>query len=405
MDTRRGAVSAMSIRGRAILIFTIMSLLYTGALIAFMFYLTTTALDFWEQEEIETGLVIAVNNAPDTQQQARAQRALKTYRQLKGLKSLYEWQIVGFSILIGITFFVVSVIVISLVLFRITRPLRHLATVLSRTHDEYIPLKIEKSDREIAQVLDAYNAMTDQLRHSRERLKQAERIAAWRDAARIMAHEVRNPLTAMRLSIERLRKHYREGNKDLSELMEKSTTMVLSDINALEKLTKEFSDFARLPEPVFEPVDLNALISDIIKDYEHFKPGIKITIDSDHSLPDIMLDRELMRRVFHNLFKNAFDAIKKDTGRINVSTQKKSQAVLVTVEDTGPGIDSGIYDRVFDPYFTTKAQGSGLGLAVVKQIITEHNGIIALHSTPGMGTVITIELPISNDRQTGGINE
>jgi len=126
MVVRRGVEITMSLRGRAVLIFTIMSLLYTGALMAFMFYLTTTALNLWEQEEIEAGLVIAVNNAPDTVQQVQAQRALKTYRQLKGLKTLYEWQIIGFSILIGITFFIVSVIVISIVLFRITQPLPQL---------------------------------------------------------------------------------------------------------------------------------------------------------------------------------------------------------------------------------------------------------------------------------------
>jgi|GEM_PF-2416634 len=394
----------MSLRSRAILIFTIMSLIYTGALIAFMFYLTTTALDFWEQEEIETGLVIAVNNAPDVLRQAQAQRALKTYRQLKGLKNLYEWQIVGFSILIGVTFFVVSIIVISLVLFRITRPLRHLANVLTKTSDEYAPVQIKKPASEIAQVLNAYNTMTDQLKHSRERLKQAERIAAWRDAARIMAHEVRNPLTAIRLSVERLHKHHRDGDKKLPQLLEKSTTMILNDIGSLDRLTKEFSEFARLPVPKRAMIDMNRLITDIIKDYESYKTGITIKQDLDHSLGSVLLDKELIRRVFHNLLKNAYEAITEEKGEIRISTKQKNGSLHIEVEDTGPGIDLDIQDRIFDPYFTTKAQGSGLGLAVVNQIITEHNGSIQLNSTPGQGTLIAIQLPLISEQRSGEHN-
>ncbi len=388
----------MSLRKRTIIIFTVMSLVYTGALMAFMFYLSTTALSLWEKEEIEQGLVIGVNNAPDQTQQATAQRAIRIYRQLKGLKNLYEWQIIGFSILIGMAFFAVSFLVISLVLYRITRPLNEMARAMSTYKEDYQRLKITKPAGEIARVIDAYNNMIEQLEKSRERLKETERIAAWRDAARIMAHEVRNPLSAMRLAIERLLRHYQNQDKDLPQLIDKSTNMILADIKSLEKLIKEFSEFARLPEPILKQGSINELIAGVSRDYEHFAPNVVIEKTLDKNIPDLAIDAELMRRVFHNLYKNAFEVFKEGDGIITVKTKKLDDRVVIEFGDNGPGIKSEFADKIFNAYFTTKAQGSGLGLAIVKKIINDHGGDIELSSQPDQGTLFVIRLPISNEK-------
>ncbi|OGC43024.1 hypothetical protein A2Y85_03070 [candidate division WOR-3 bacterium RBG_13_43_14] len=386
----------MSLRKRTIIIFTAMSLLYTGALMGFMFYLSTTALSLWEKEEIEQGLIIGVNNAPDQVQQATAQRAIRIYRQLKGLKNLYEWQIIGFSVLIGIAFFIVSVVVISLVLFRITRPLNEIARTMLESKDEYQPLKISRPAGEIARVIDAYNNMIDQLEKSRERLKQTERVAAWRDAARIMAHEVRNPLSAMRLSIERLLKHYQNKNKDFPQLFDKNSNMILADIESLEKLIKEFSEFARLPEPKLKSGNINDLIDTVTRDYEHFAANVKIEKLLDKDIPELFIDAELMRRVFHNLYKNAFEVLKDRKGIITVQTRRHNDNIIIEFKDNGPGVDPEFADKIFNAYFTTKAQGSGLGLAIVKKIINDHAGDIELKSQPGKGASLIMHLPISN---------
>lgn len=384
----------MSLRGKAILIFAVMSLIYTCFLIAFMLYLTTTTFGIWENTEIEKGLVIAVNSAQSPLEQTQAEKALKTYRQLKGLRNLFEGQIIGFSLLFGTVFFLLSVIIISLILFRITKPLRELSVALSKAGKGDLEITISQPGGEIGKVVNAFNEMTVQLKRSRERLKQTERIAAWRDAARTMAHEIRNPLTAIRLSTERLIKRFKNKDKDLPKILEKSSQMILTEINTLQKLAKEFSDFARSPYPALKPINLNTLIKEMITDYEDYSKGVKITKILDPKISKIYLDKELMRRVFLNLLKNSLDAFDNNKGEILIKTERNRGEVIVYFEDNGSGFDSENLDRVFDPYFTTKTKGTGLGLAVVKQIVNEHGGEVIIESESGKGTRIIIRLPL-----------
>ena len=243
-------------------------------------------------------------------------------------------------------------------------------------------------------MVNAFNEMTVQLKRNRERLKQTERIAAWRDAARTMAHEIRNPLTAIRLSTERLIKRFKNKDKDLPKILEKSSQMILTEINTLQKLAKEFSDFARSPYPALKPTNLNTLIKEMITDYEDYSKGVKITKILDPKMSKIYLDKELMRRVFLNLLKNSLDAFDDNKGEILIKTARNKREVIVYFEDNGSGFDSENLDRVFDPYFTTKTKGTGLGLAVVKQIVNEHGGEVIIESEPGKGTRIIIRLPL-----------
>jgi nitrogen fixation/metabolism regulation signal transduction histidine kinase len=383
----------MSLRNRAILIFIVISLIYTGLLIAFMFYLTTSTLNLWENEEIERGLVIGVESAHDSVKVAQAEKSLRIYRQLKGLKNLFEWQIVGFGTLIGLVFFAVSVLIISFILYRITRPLSELALALSKAGEGYLDVKIPKPDSEIGQVISAYNEMTVKLKRSRERLKQAERIAAWRDAARMTAHEVRNPLTGIRLSIERLIKRYQNGDKDLPKVLEKSSQMILHEIDTLEKLAKELSDFARTPSPSLKPIEFNSLIEEITSDYKGLAKNVSIQTELDPSIGRLLLDKELMRRALLNLLKNSLEAFDDGKGTVTIKTFREKDVVVLAFMDDGPGIEREDVERIFEPYYTTKAKGTGLGLAVVKQIVNEHGGEVEVESEIGKGTIFRITLP------------
>ncbi len=383
----------MTLRTKAILIFAIISLIYTGFLVGFMFYMTTTTLNLWENREIEKGLVIGVRSAKSPLEQTDAEKALKTYRQLKGLKGLFEWQIVGFGILLGIVLFIVAVVIASLFLVRMTKPLKELTTAMAKAGEGDLDIKIAAPSSEIGQVINTYNKMTEQLKKSREDLKRAERIAAWRDVARVLAHEVRNPLTPIRLSVERLTARYKDKQPDFPDILEKSSEVILSEISALERLVKEFSNFARLPTPVLKPTNINMLIDAVVAGYESYSPSVKLVKKIDASITEMPLDGELMKQVFSNILKNGFDALEDKAGEIRVTTRKFEKGIRVEFEDNGRGIQPDLIDKVFEPYFTTKTKGTGLGLAIVKHIIDEHGGDVVIESQIGSGTKVIISLP------------
>ncbi len=383
----------MTLRIKAILTFALISLIFTGILVGFMFYLTKTSLSYWENRDIEKGLVIGVNNAKSPVEQAQAEKALRTYRQLKGLKGLFEWQIIGFALLLGVFLFIISVIISSIALFRITRPLNELTTALARAGEGDLDIRIAAPKSEIGQVINAYNKMTVQLKKSQEELKRAVRIAAWRDVARVLAHEVRNPLTPIRLAIERLVEKHRNRAGDFPQVLEKSANIILSEITALERIVREFSNFARLPAPVLKPVNINHLIEEVVTGYEGYDKRIRIYRDFDDSIGDLLLDGELFKQVISNLIKNSFDALKREDGEIRLKTLKSEDMVRLEFIDNGDGIQPDLIDKVFEPYFTTKARGTGLGLAVVKHIVNEHGGDVALESQVGRGTRVIVNLP------------
>lgn len=383
----------MSLRIKTILVVAIISLIYTGLLIGFMFYLTTTALNLWENKAIEQGLQIGVNNAPSPLEQVQAERAFKTYRQLKGLKGLFEWQIVGFGVLLGSILFVISLIISSFFLFRATKPLKELTMALSKAGEGDLDIKIAAPRSEIGQVINAYNKMTVQLKRSREDLKRAERIAAWRDVARVLAHEVRNPLTPIRLSVERLIERYKIKAKDFPEILERSSQVILSEISALERLVREFSNFARLPSPALKPTNINLLIDNVVTGCEAYGEQVKIKREMDESIVETQLDGELLKQVFSNIVKNSLDAFEGKKGEIIITTKREKKGIVIEFKDNGRGIQPDMIDKVFEPYFTTKAKGTGLGLAVVKQIISEHGGEVAIESELGKGTKLIIILP------------
>ncbi len=258
-----------------------------------------------------------------------------------------------------------------------------------------------RSKDEMGEVANAFNFMMEDLRASKERLVIAERIAAWQDIARRLAHEIKNPLTPIQMAMDTLRKTWRKKHPSFDEIIEESTSTVLEEVDRLKRIVTEFSDFARMPKPELSRVDVNEAITASLSLYQGAAP---IEIRPSPGLPQIDADKRQLSQVLLNLVENARDAIAQrtdpDNGKITVLTRagEAGDRVELIVEDNGPGVPADRKDKVFSPYFTTKEHkgGTGLGLAIVHRIVSDHGGRISLTNVLGGGARFTVELPLRN---------
>jgi two-component system nitrogen regulation sensor histidine kinase NtrY len=225
-------------------------------------------------------------------------------------------------------------------------------------------------------------------------LIRAQKVAAWREVARRLAHEIKNPLTPIQLSAERLRRHFTGAPPTSKALVEECTTTIVGEVESLKGLVDEFSQFARMPSPKTVPTDLAQLITETITLYKGLFTDVTIDQRFAANTPLVRLDPEQVRRVVINLIDNAIEAMER-RGAILVETQldPANTAVRVVVADDGPGIPAAERDKLFLPYYSTKRRGSGLGLAIVRRIIAEHGGNIDVSDNVPRGTRFTIELP------------
>ncbi|MEO8703706.1 MAG: ATP-binding protein [Kofleriaceae bacterium] len=260
--------------------------------------------------------------------------------------------------------------------------------------DHRVPVR---SKDEVGAVAHAFNFMMEDLRTSKDRLVIAERIAAWQEIARRLAHEIKNPLTPIQMAMDTLRKTHRLKHPSFDEILEESTTTVLQEADRLKHIVAEFSDFARMPKPNFQRIDLNEVVRSAMSLYQGAAPvETKLT-----ELPQLDADKGQVSQVVLNLVENARDAIaKRPDGKVTVSTKlgDAGDRALLVVEDNGPGIPTDLKDKVFAPYFTTKHNkgGTGLGLAIVHRIVSDHGGRIQVSDIPGGGARFAIELPLRN---------
>ena len=233
------------------------------------------------------------------------------------------------------------------------------------------------------------------------RLVAAQRSAAWGEVARRLAHEIKNPLTPIQLSAERLQMKLADklSNGD-SDMLNRSTQTIINQVQAMKRMVNEFSDYARLPAPALAPVDLNALVGEVLGLYETSQARIEIALAAD--LPLAHGDASQLRQIIHNLLRNAEDAQEgRAEPQISVSTRLAEGAadmLELSVTDHGPGFPPEIMARVFEPYVTTKSGGTGLGLAIVKKIVDEHQGQIFINNRPPKGAEVCIRLPLAPQR-------
>jgi two-component system nitrogen regulation sensor histidine kinase NtrY len=225
-------------------------------------------------------------------------------------------------------------------------------------------------------------------------LIRAQKVAAWREVARRLAHEIKNPLTPIQLCAERLRRHFSGAPPAARALVDECTETIVGEVESLKGLVDEFSQFARMPSPRTVPTDLPRLITETLALYEGIFSDVRIEQRFAPGLPMVRLDPEQIRRVVINLVDNAIEAMER-RGEIVVEAQRDSANAMVriVVADNGPGIPAGEREKLFLPYYSTKRRGSGLGLAIVRRIIAEHGGNIDVGDNAPRGTRFTIELP------------
>jgi two-component system, NtrC family, nitrogen regulation sensor histidine kinase NtrY len=224
-------------------------------------------------------------------------------------------------------------------------------------------------------------------------LLQAQRAAAWAEVARRLAHEIKNPLTPIQLSAERLQaKLSGKLAAPDADMLGRSTQTIVSQVTALKRMVDAFSQYARTPEPSMRELDLNAVVREVLTLYESL--GSRIRLELGRELPAVIGDAAQLRQVIHNLLQNAQDAL---TGvaapGIVVSTEARDGQVRLSVTDNGSGFPEHLMSRAFEPYITTKPGGTGLGLVIVKKIIEEHGGEVAIRNVVPSGAQVTVSLP------------
>jgi len=227
-------------------------------------------------------------------------------------------------------------------------------------------------------------------------LERAQRMAAWREVARRIAHEVKNPLTPIQLSAQRLKKRYGQkiGQED-GQVFEECTNMIIDQVEGLKRLVNEFSSYARMPAPYLAINDIKQIIEESVSLYRETQKGVEIVFHDTVEVPPFRVDREQMKRVMINLLDNAIDAIEeKGSIDVDLSYDRDREVVTIEVADDGQGIPPEHKARLFEPYFSTKKHGTGLGLAIVSDIISDHNGSIRVQDREPRGTLLIIELPV-----------
>ena len=280
---------------------------------------------------------------------------------------------------------------------RISRPIEELAgaahDVARGAWDTHVPVH---GHDEVSVLAQSFNHMTDQLVSQRERLVQSERVAAWRELARRLAHELKNPLFPLQLTVENLVRARGLQPEEFNEVFNESTQTLSSEIANLKTIIGRFSDFSKMPKPVLERIDAKDAIERVKTLYstlaERNGASIKLETDVASEAMPLMADPELLHRALSNLVLNAMDAMP-NGGTVKIAAKSIENAIEMRVSDTGEGLTPEECERLFTPYYTTKQHGTGLGLAIVQSVVADHAGTIAVESRTGEGATFVIALP------------
>jgi nitrogen fixation/metabolism regulation signal transduction histidine kinase len=231
-------------------------------------------------------------------------------------------------------------------------------------------------------------------------LLQAQRDAAWGEVARRLAHEIKNPLTPIQLSAERMRRKYlKTMSAEEAQILDRATHTIVQQVEAMKEMVNAFSDYARAPDIEITRFDLDKLVHEVVDLYRAQSSDIKIVLTSDPTLTPVEADMGRIRQILHNLIRNAVEALENtEGGQIDVHVSAAEidtiDMVQISVEDNGPGFQSDSVSQIFDPYVTTKPKGTGLGLAIVKKLVEEHAGSIKARNRKNGGAIISIRLPL-----------
>jgi two-component system, NtrC family, nitrogen regulation sensor histidine kinase NtrY len=323
----------------------------------------------------------------------------------------YVW---AFTALLGITI-ALAITVGTLLARGVAVRLGELALATQRVGAGNLTIRVgERGNDEISALARAFNRMLGEVEASRSRIEYLQRISAWQEMARRLAHEIKNPLTPIQLGVQEIHRRYEGHDEQFRDLLDTTLEIVEDEVGTLRRLVTEFSDFARLPEAHLESADLAEFIAEQRRQIERVDApegqagdelsvirvaGVRPTFE--WRLPsqpaEVAVDRQMLRRVLLNLIQNAADALadaKIEAPKINVSLRREGEFFVIDVEDNGPGIPVEMRDVIFDPYVTTKHTGTGLGLAIVKKIAIEHGGMVTADAGSLGGARLRLTLPV-----------
>lgn len=367
-----------------------------------------------------------------TQSAALVESAQRDYQELQlgraGLKRLYTLTLTFALLLalfaaIALAFFLAA---------RLAKPLLMLAEgTRAVAAGDLTPRAVLETDDELGVLTRSFNEMTVQLEQARVEREAAQRAAVWGEVARRLAHEIKNPLTPIQLSAERLQMKLADKlDADSAAMLGRATRTIVEQVEAMKAMVNDFRDYARLPPPVTRPLDLNALVTEVLELYA--EGPVAVTAELDPILPPVQADADQIRQVLHNLIKNAGEASQDpgsaggttahiasppertglgvggtkvspgETASVTVATQSNGHMAKLTVADHGAGFPPAILQHAFEPYVTTKPKGTGLGLAIVQKIVVDHGGTITLANRPesaGGGAEVSIQLPLHRQTQ------
>lgn len=325
--------------------------------------------------------------------------ALETFSQFKTLKSMFFITLVVFYGFFFLPILLLSFLIGFLLAEEVLRPIVNLEEATRRVAEGDFSYRIlTRPGDELSVLVDSFNKMVLELDKSRKQILQTEKVAAWQEIARRMAHEIKNPLTPIKLSAERLLKKYKTDPESIGPVLTASILAITREVENLNNILVEFNDLAGLPPPQKAPCDIAEIVKGALSTYLPGHPGIVVHTDSLKSFT-ISADKNQLHQVFSNLLKNACEAMG-ERGKIIIRSdlvrKQNNQYCRIQIEDTGPGIAAEHREQVFHPYFTTKEHGSGLGLAIVERIIFDHKGQIWFETEKGVGTTFFIDLPAEN---------
>jgi len=286
---------------------------------------------------------------------------------------------------------------------RVTRPVEQLADAAREvaSGNWNAQVAITSSD-ELGELAETFNRMTRELLAQKEHLVQAERVAAWRELARRLAHELKNPLFPLQLTVENLLRARQQSPQQFEEIFQESSATLLAEIANLKAIISRFSEFSRMPQPQFQQVQLNGVVQHVARLFQaqlHApeRAPIECKLELDEPMGSIAADPDLLHRALSNLVLNAMDAMPQG-GTLTLRTHENNDLSYIEVSDTGAGLTPEARERLFTPYYTSKPHGTGLGLAIAQSVVSDHGGRIRVRSTSGCGTTFAIELPRNADK-------
>ncbi|MBA7662276.1 Adaptive-response sensory-kinase SasA [subsurface metagenome] len=324
--------------------------------------------------------------------------SLETFNQLNRYKRLFNLVLISFYFLVSFPIFLLSIMISFLLTEEIIQPIVNLEEATRRVAEGDFSFRIlTRSEDEFSVLVGSFNRMVSELSQSRKKLVQAEKISAWQDIAQRLAHEIKNPLTPIKLSAQRILKKFNHSREEFEQIIEPAVSAIIQEVDNLNNLLLEFSELARLPGPKLEKTKVKSLVEDVASIYTNLSGSVHIDCSLINPDIELQVDRNQMKQVFANLFKNAIQAMPEGGDilvRSDIVNKENRNFCRIWIKDRGSGIDEEVKDFVFNPYFTTKKEGTGLGLSIVERVIFDHNGAIWFETQKGIGTTFIIDLPV-----------